>query len=428
MDKLIITGMTVAVPGLLLFFSMQATGKTGNSAIWSGLQNLGGPFQLLGGLFFLVAVGLVVNGVINRCMDTVWIKIYQKRRQLEPTDQLLAEIDKLPLSYPLKIQLKWVVLHNETPNFPVVQFLGRHGFKIGVCGVILLSLLGYFGQFFYLLDLTSHFKLQYLIGGIIGLFYFAFKRRKPWIIVSLICILINFAEIAPWYWANPAIATPVQSSIPIKVLQSNLLFQNKHYEKLLSFVRQETPDIAAFMEVKGEWKEQLETLRDILPYAVLKGDIALYSSLPLKRVYEESLDFKKRGVIAQISLPEKVLSIVVAHTNIPLSKNLFKNRNQQLEAIADYVAPLNNPALVLGDFNISLWSPIYREFVQNAHLQNARSGFGIMPTWPSFNPLLSIPIDHCFVNREIQVFKTRKGPNIGSDHLPLVTDLGVLKE
>ncbi|MCT7958749.1 endonuclease/exonuclease/phosphatase family protein [Laspinema palackyanum] len=420
--------MTVTIPALLLFLSIQATGKTGNSAILSGLQNLGGPFKLVGGLFVLVGVGLVVNWVINYCLDTVAIKIYQKRRQLETADKLLTEIDRLPLSYPLKIQLKWVVLHNETQKLTELQFLGRHGVKVGVCGLILLSILGYLGQFFYLLDLTSHFKLQYLIGGIIGFFYFAFKRRKSWIIVSLICIVLNLAEIAPWYWPNPAIATPVQSSIPLKVLQSNLLFQNKQYEKLLSFVRQETPDIAAFMEVKTEWKEQLETLRDILPYAVLKGDIALYSSLPLTRVYENSLDSQKRGVIAQISFPEKVLSIVVAHTNIPLSKNLFKKRNQQLEAIADYVAPLNNPTLVVGDFNISLWSPIYKKFVKNSNLKNARSGFGIMPTWPSLNPLLSIPIDHCFVNREIQVLNTRKGPNIGSDHLPLVTDLGVLKE
>ncbi|MCT7985375.1 endonuclease/exonuclease/phosphatase family protein [Laspinema sp. A4] len=420
--------MTIAVPALLLFFSIHSTGKTGNSAIWSGLQNLGGPFKLLGGLLFLVGVGLVVNAVINGCIDTFLIKIYQKRRQLEPADKLLAEIDQFPLSYPLKIQIKWVILHNETPKLTIVNFLGMDSFKLGVCGLICLSIMGYLGQVSYLLDLTSHFKLQYLIGGIIGLFYFAFKRRKPWIIVSLICILLNLAEIAPWYWPNPAIATPVQSSIPLKVLQSNLLFQNKNYEKLLKFVRQETPDIAAFMEVKGEWNAQLETLRDILPYAVLKGDIALYSSLPLKRVYEGSLDSEKRGVVAQISLPEKVLTILLAHTQIPVSKNLFKKRNQQLEAIADYVAPLNNPALVLGDFNISLWSPIYRKFVKNSNLQNARSGFGIMPTWPTPNPLLSIPIDHCFVNREIQVLNTRKGPNIGSDHLPLVTDLGVLKE
>jgi endonuclease/exonuclease/phosphatase (EEP) superfamily protein YafD len=428
MDKIIITGMSLAVPVLLLFFSIQGTEEPGKSSILSGLENLGGPFQLLGGLVFLVGVGLVVNGVITSCLDALLIKIYQERRQLEPADKLLAEIDKLPLSYPVKIQLKWLVLHNETQKFTAFKFLLKHGFEIGVCGLILLSILGYFGQVYYLLDLTSHFKLQYLIGGIIGLCYFIFKRRKPWVIVSLICILINLAEIAPWYWPNPAIATAVQSSIPLKVLQSNLLFHNQQYEKLLTFVRAETPDIAAFMEVKEKWKEQLETLRDILPYAVFKGELALYSSLPLERVYERSLDSGKRGVLAQTSFQGNTLSIVLVHPNIPLSKNLFNSRNKQLKAVADYVAPLKNPAIVLGDFNISLWSPIYKNFVKNAQIKNARSGFGIMPTWPTHKPLLYIPIDHCFVNREIQVLNTRKGPNIGSDHLPLVTDLGVLKE
>lgn len=69
-------------------------------------------------------------------------------------------------------------------------------------------------------------------------------------------------------------------------------------------------------------------------------------------------------------------------------------------------------------------------------LKNSRQGFGLLPTWPiktNYPPyakipsfltgLLSIPIDHCLISPDIKVAKTRTGPNVGSDHRPLITDL-----
>jgi endonuclease/exonuclease/phosphatase (EEP) superfamily protein YafD len=37
--------------------------------------------------------------------------------------------------------------------------------------------------------------------------------------------------------------------------------------------------------------------------------------------------------------------------------------------------------------------------------------------------LLSIPIDHCLISPDIKVVNIRTGPNVGSDHRPLITDL-----
>ena len=68
-------------------------------------------------------------------------------------------------------------------------------------------------------------------------------------------------------------------------------------------------------------------------------------------------------------------------------------------------------------------SPFYKNIVKSGKLRNARSGFGILPTWPTFMPLVYIPIDHLLVSKEIGVLKVRTGRNIGSDRLPLITDL-----
>ena len=44
-------------------------------------------------------------------------------------------------------------------------------------------------------------------------------------------------------------------------------------------------------------------------------------------------------------------------------------------------------------------------------------------TWPSGLILLRIPIDYCLVSEGIGVMDVQVGPDIGSDHFPLIVDL-----
>lgn len=116
---------------------------------------------------------------------------------------------------------------------------------------------------------------------------------------------------------------------------------------------------------------------------------------------------------------------MAAHPHVPIRKTVFKLRNQQLAELGDYVAQIKTPVVVVGDLNITMWSPYYQRFVRQTGLRNARYGFGILPTWPTIIPLLYIPIDHFMVSPEIQVVNLRTGDRVGSDHLPLITDLAI---
>lgn len=88
---------------------------------------------------------------------------------------------------------------------------------------------------------------------------------------------------------------------------------------------------------------------------------------------------------------------------------------------------------MVGDLNITMWSPYYKRFARQTGLRNARQGFGILPSWPTketysqispaLSLLLAIPIDHCLISPEIKVLNIRTGPNVGSDHRPVITDL-----
>ena len=115
--------------------------------------------------------------------------------------------------------------------------------------------------------------------------------------------------------------------------------------------------------------------------------------------------------------------MMLVHPSVPIKQQSFIDRNQQLAAIGEYAAQVKNPLIVVGDFNTTMWSPFYKNMVKTGKLRNARSGFGILPTWPTFMPLVYIPIDHFLVSKEIGILKIHTGRNIGSDHLPLITDL-----
>lgn len=253
------------------------------------------------------------------------------------------------------------------------------------------------------------------------------RRHSLGFSLSLFCLLINLYEIAPWYLPQSfGTANNVQGQ-KIRVLQTNVDKYDNDYPKVISLVREEKPDIAVFLEVGKTGAKKLEVLKDILPYSIAHQDVdvdgtAIYSKLPLKNTSIKSLGGGRKSVLADVTIQGKAISIIAAHPSQATGKPYFEERNKQLAAIADYVAKVKNP-LVVGDFNVTMWSPYYKRFVSTTKLRNARRGFGILPTWPTDYPVLSIPIDHCFVRENLKVLKIRPGRSVGSDHLPLITDL-----
>jgi endonuclease/exonuclease/phosphatase (EEP) superfamily protein YafD len=48
-------------------------------------------------------------------------------------------------------------------------------------------------------------------------------------------------------------------------------------------------------------------------------------------------------------------------------------------------------------------------------------------SWPTWSSALRVPIDNCFVSGGVAVRSYEDGPDVGSDHRPLVVDLGVTR-
>lgn len=428
MDYLIRNTITLGLPAFMLFIGIAATGKTGDAATFSGLRKVGGSFGMLTGLGVLVFAGFVANYFSYFVVDTLLVRFYQKRRVLEPPEQLVIEIDKLPITNDLKIKLKWAVLHSDQNKIISLKHVILKWFVLAAIVDAVLSITGYLGEINLIFELSSHFKLQYLLVGLSTLIFFALARsKKIWLLVSAFCIVINLAEIVPWYFPAPAFAgsTPGQY---LRILHSNVLTNNRRYSDVISLVKAEQPDIAVFVEVSTSWARELAVLSEIFPYSSNQQESerfgsAIYSKLPLENASVQGFSSQRKSLLADVKFQGKTISLILTHPSVPIKQYSFIDRNQQLAAIGEYAAQVKNPLIVVGDFNTTMWSPFYKNMVKTAKLRNARSGFGILPTWPTFMPLVYIPIDHLLVSKEIGVLKVRTGRNIGSDHLPLITDL-----
>ena len=85
--------------------------------------------------------------------------------------------------------------------------------------------------------------------------------------------------------------------------------------------------------------------------------------------------------------------------------------------------PLPPAQLVLGDCNATPWNHTFVQLLASTGLQLATVG-GWRATWTTSLPWpLRIPIDHILCSPGIGVAATRLGPDLGSDHLPVIADL-----
>jgi endonuclease/exonuclease/phosphatase (EEP) superfamily protein YafD len=324
-----------------------------------------------------------------------------------------------------------------------VQNYFRKSIRQLVWALLVFSLLGYLGTVHRLFELFCHFRLQYLwcaiLGGVALLAFRDFRTS----LVALTSLSINAFEVLPWYFGKPP--APAAGDPALKVLLANVYTDNRESAALLALIARENPDVVVLVEINDRW------VRDLLPLAkthphfetVPRDDnfgIGIWSRLPAQ-FDENDTDGSPRRVAplplfsrseddvpslkATFSVGLKQITLLATHPVPPVRGEMFEWRNRQLAQIASWVRSVRGPCIVVGDLNMSLWSPYHARLLRDSGLKNARQGFGVLPSWPTMIPFMEIPLDHCLISPGIGVRAIHTGPKIGSDHLPLIVELAL---
>ncbi len=278
-------------------------------------------------------------------------------------------------------------------------------------------------------ELATHFRLQYALAATACAVWLAWRRAWRTLAVAVVCASLNWAYVLPFY-THKGGPPPVAEEARLVLMFANVQGGNRDYEALFASVAEVRPDVLALAEVTPAWGARLEALRGDYPYSSVLArpggsGLALFSRLPLEGAEGLDIDASTHPVMrARVVLPRSSLSLLLLHPPTPMRPAKFRHRANQFE-MADGLLGAG-PRVLVGDLNATPWSPYFKELLARTRLRDAREGAGLVTTWPaSMPPLLRIPIDHCLVSEEVRVRAVRAGPRTGSDHLPLVVELGL---
>jgi endonuclease/exonuclease/phosphatase (EEP) superfamily protein YafD len=283
-------------------------------------------------------------------------------------------------------------------------------------------------------------------------------RRRPilgrlWAIAGMLAALWNIALAWPSIAANveTAFADPPPKGRPLNVVSFNLSYDNQGFGKTVDFLAKSGADVIGLSEVTPEAKAALlGKLKAIYPHGVdCVGqdrfcELMLLSKKPLRYGFAGKIGAKLTYIAsAELDGQSGPISVAVAHIVLPFVKPDWEPlktwipaddpspllqgtpalwQSVQMAVLAGYVRSLGRDQIVMGDFNNVPWSDVQTAFRAATWLDNRGP---MVPTWPARLPApLRVPIDTVFVGGGLSIRNLHVGPDLGSDHLPVIAEIG----
>ena len=213
----------------------------------------------------------------------------------------------------------------------------------------------------------------------------------------------------------------------LTIITVNALSKRETMPQLSAMVDRERADLVAINEAASGFDAHV--YREVFPnhplvihaswetmIGPMGNPITLLSRQPVI-VYDRILrpDTARRAYItADLGEPWQGVRIVVAHAMAPLSDRYLTARNTLLRAVSA-AATEADEYILLGDFNLTAWSPVFRQ------LPGRRAGDPrLSRTWPTQFPVLGLSIDHIMASDGLELVEFKVLESIGSDHYPIL--------
>jgi endonuclease/exonuclease/phosphatase (EEP) superfamily protein YafD len=286
-----------------------------------------------------------------------------------------------------------------------------------------VTLFSFLGAGTWLGELTTHFRAQMALAGAI-LAAFALGLRRPWAgAVAGAAALASFVPLLPSFYD----AAPAGEGVPLRVLTLNLQHDYADYAAVEALIRRERPDLVALTELGNRAPRMIEALRTQFPTVLGEVRRGTFEVVLLTRWRAETYATDSGAgpdyPVTRARLCERrCIDLVALHAAPPIrSRGVF--RAAQFDIAARFAAAGHAPTILLGDLNCTPWSPAFDQLLAAAGLRDSSRGRGLHPTWFSDIPFVGLPIDQVLVGPGIGVRSRRVGPDVGSDHFPVIADL-----
>lgn len=357
---------------------------------------------------------------------------------------------------------------NSKRRWRVLPSLASFTCWCGVFGALAFCALGlsaFVAPDYWFTDNMSFFLRQFLAAGLAGCVAGALglllPHRLVWLYRSvfglalLLFLALTIATVTRTRDNIVETTAPGSDGLTLKIASINVERMFLGDRRLTRFLERENPDIIVFQEVMW-WLQERRWKRLELPVGN-KGEngfpeylaigsaegLVVYSNLPILETRSQIVqgdlhegasvihDADREILEATLETGAQNLNLISVHPDSPRNDTRWQNKRRYFQETDRTIRDLQDknagPLLVIGDWNSAPWSARFQRTLAQNGLKTAYPG-----GWPRttrfffdyrLHWILGSPVDQFAVSDDIKVLSVSTGPDIGSDHLPLILEI-----
>lgn len=301
------------------------------------------------------------------------------------------------------------------------------------------TVLAAFARSSWVADLAANFPLHGLLASALVTVVALWRRHYVIAALAVLVAVPNAWRVAPY--VTPTLVPATVSDVHgqgSKIVALNLSYLNRDYHRVQQYLDEADADLLVLSELTPAWVAELEAVTRRYPYRLSQPlptpwGLGVYSRYPLRDARFLDLGGRRgANMEAIVELPGQAMYLIAAHLHSPMNRERAEFRNAQLRSLAEALATHRArheamPRMLIGDLNVTAFSPYFADLLDASGLQDAGRRFGLKLTWPTWLPPGQLQIDHCLADAAAQLTGVRRGAHVGSDHYPLEISLGKMR-
>jgi len=275
-----------------------------------------------------------------------------------------------------------------------------------------------------------HIGLVMLVIAV-GAWWYRLRR------LAIATVPVLVLTLAPAAWQCVPRGDFAPRGTTFRVMSANLLWNNGGTTGIVKEIVEAKADVLLLQEYTPHWHEAIRgAVGHEYPYQMFEDredafGVAIYSRFPFVGPVDLSVP------LGEIQLPQIRAVVDVNGTNVavygvhlmpPRSLNRTAMNRAMFADVLDLFAKERLPVIVSGDFNFTPTSSQAAAFRGAGFTEaHAQAGWGRGSTWPVHSIFRYVPgirLDQVYMRGALSCVTSRTGVGSGSDHRPVVVDIG----
>ncbi len=261
--------------------------------------------------------------------------------------------------------------------------------------------------------------------ALLTLIYAILRRGLPAIaggVISLGLLAVVWPQ-----WAPPGPRLPPEAET-IRVYSANVWIHNTDITAIRRSIEAADADVVMLIELGIGARQRMDEILEGYPYRTETRSSGARLERAVIAARFPISEFGRRAdglhaVMARGDTPLGPMTFVLTHLTRPWPFEYQWGQISQSQALAERIEPLDGPVLIAGDFNSVTTGRIGRQIQEDIGVLPAPGWPG---TWPSQLPgAARMTIDQVYLTDHLAVRSRRLGEPNGSDHRPVITEIGL---